>query len=323
MAAQGEIDVFGKLVSQTTNGVLAGANQIHDPNINKMQSTINAEVQAALAQAGNTEEIQQIVDSARNDILGLIAKNCGESIPGAIWDGVYNDIDEDGEFIGEYAHKVVPSDFGVGSVVKAGDMQSGQEDMFYVAKTAATPSMYYDGQEYIVDGVTEWLTVEKDKLYVCTGRVAISYTPEGEDAITGYLYLYAEAKISLKDIKDAITNIDFSALAKQGTNANATLTAILEALTGGDDPSPDIPEGVAERLAMILEFFGITAATQYTALTDAEVIACCRDEQYNVMGDAWPIPAWLPDGLTEQDIQTAATALGITYHAPTETPSES
>ena len=74
---------------------------------------------------------------------------------------------------------------------------------------------------------------------------------------------------------------------------------------------------------LLAEFFGITAATQYTALTDAEVIACCRDEQYNVMGDDWPIPAWLPDGLTEQDIQTAATALGITYHAPTETPSES
>lgn len=48
MAAQGEIDVFGKLVSQTTNGVLAGANQIHDPNMNKMQSVINAEVQVSL-----------------------------------------------------------------------------------------------------------------------------------------------------------------------------------------------------------------------------------------------------------------------------------
>ena len=48
MAAQGEIDVFGKLVSQTTNGVLAGANQIHDPNMNKMQSQINADVLARL-----------------------------------------------------------------------------------------------------------------------------------------------------------------------------------------------------------------------------------------------------------------------------------
>lgn len=58
MAAQGEIDVFGKLVSQTTNGVLAGANQIHDPNMNKMQSAINAEVQASI------EDVEDLLAAA-------------------------------------------------------------------------------------------------------------------------------------------------------------------------------------------------------------------------------------------------------------------
>lgn len=57
MAAQGEIDVFGKLVSQTTNGVLAGANQIHDPNMNKMQSAINAE--QALTNQANARDIKK------------------------------------------------------------------------------------------------------------------------------------------------------------------------------------------------------------------------------------------------------------------------
>ena len=60
-------------------------------------------------------------------------------------------------------------------------------------------------------------------------------------------------------------------LAKQGNNADATLTAVLEALKGGDEPSPDIPEGVAERLAMILEFFGIKTISGYTFMTDKEV----------------------------------------------------
>ena len=79
----------------------------------------------------------------------------------------------------------------------------------------------------------------------------------------------------------AFGNIDFSTLAKQGSNANATLTAVLEALTGGDDPSPDIPEGVAERLAMILEFFGLPQALpQYTYATDQEVIDIV-DDVYN------------------------------------------
>ena len=115
----------------------------------------------------------------------------------------------------------------------------------------------------------------------------------------------------------AFGNIDFSTLAKQGSNANATLTAILEALQGGGDP--DIPEGVAERLAAIMRFFNITEATEYTALTPAEAIAIARDCQYNVMGTDWPIPTWLPTGVTEAQVESAAEGLGIPYHEPTQT----
>ena len=67
----------------------------------------------------------------------------------------------------------------------------------------------------------EWLEVEKGKIYECTARKAISYTPEGEDAITGYLYLYDEVKVSLKDIKDAIEEIR-SAISQECSESGST-----------------------------------------------------------------------------------------------------
>ena len=94
-----------------------------------------------------------------------------------------------------------------------------------------------------------------------------------------------EVKSDVADVKTAVENIDFSALAKQGTNADATLTAVLEALTGGDDPSPDIPEGVAERLAMILEHFGIKTISGYEFMTDTEVTDTLEDIMANLDTD--------------------------------------
>ena len=88
-----------------------------------------------------------------------------------------------------------------------------------------------------------------------------------------------EVKSDVADVKTSVENIDFSTLAKQGTNADATLTAVLEALTGGNEPSPDIPEGVAERLAMILEFFGIKTISGYEFMQDTEV----TDELEDIM----------------------------------------
>ena len=67
------------------------------------------------------------------------------------------------------------------------------------------------------------------------------------------------------------------------------------------------------------QFFNITEATEYTALTSAEAIAIARDCQYNVMGTDWPIPTWLPTGVTEAQVESAAEGLGIPYHEPTQT----
>lgn len=78
----------------------------------------------------------------------------------------------------------------------------------------------------------------------------------------------------------------------------------------------EIDMTAAQNLA---SFFNITEATEYTALTPAEAIAIARDCQYNVMGTDWPIPTWLPTGVTEAQVESAAEGLGIPYHEPTQT----
>ena len=98
---------------------------------------------------------------------------------------------------------------------------------------------------------------------------------------------------------------------KIGTPASGQATdlfaAIAECGGSGDD---------AHNLA---SFFNITEATEYEALTPAEAIAIARDCQYNVMGTDWPIPTWLPTGVTEAQVESAAEGLGIPYHEPTQT----
>lgn len=113
-------------------------------------------------------------------------------------------------------------------------------------------------------GLVQWLSRKFDS-------ISIDLTPV-ENKLD-------EVKSDVADVKTSVENIDFSTLAKQGTNADATLTAVLEALTGGNEPSPDIPEGVAERLAMILEFFGIKTISGYTFMTETEV----TDELEDIM----------------------------------------
>ena len=88
--------------------------------------------------------------------------------------------------------------------------------------------------------------------------------------------------IDLSSIEEKIDNIklpeiDTSAIAKQGDNPEATLTAIYKLLIGSNEPSPDIPEGVAERLALILEFFGMKPIEGYEFMTAEEVCSTLED----------------------------------------------
>lgn len=89
------------------------------------------------------------------------------------------------------------------------------------------------------------------------------------------------------------------------------------------DLSPVAKEATTAKEAHLNElrqFFGLPQALpEYTALTPAEAIAIARDCQYNVMGTDWPIPTWLPTGVTEAQVESAAEGLGIPYHEPTQT----
>lgn len=119
---------------------------------------------------------------------------------------------------------------------------------------------------------------------------------------------------------------DFDTLIANANGDPDDLAAIA-ALSGSDsltvemdfgDLPPEYLESTddAHNLA---SFFNITEATEYTALTPAEAIAIARDCQYNVMGTDWPIPTWLPTGVTEAQVESAAEGLGIPYHEPTQT----
>lgn len=66
-----------------------------------------------------------------------------------------------------------------------------------------------------------------------------------------------EIKQDVADVKTAVENIDFSTLAKQGSNINATNTAILEAI--GNINFTPILDDYAEQLRAII---GITADNQ-------------------------------------------------------------
>ena len=81
----------------------------------------------------------------------------------------------------------------------------------------------------------------------------------------------------LTAVDNAKPEIDTTELAKQGDNPDATLTAIYKLLIGSNEPSPDIPEGVAERLALILEFFGMKPIEAYEFMTPEEVCSELED----------------------------------------------
>ena len=131
------------------------------------------------------------------------------------------------------------------------------------------------------------LTIEVDKGDTLT-QVASKVEEESEaikskiDAIPATDLTAVAKEETLNTLADKIDNIklpeiDTTELAKQGDDKNATLTAIYKMLVGNDEPSQDIPEGVAERLALILEFFGIKPIQAYEFMTPEEVCSTLED----------------------------------------------
>lgn len=133
--------------------------------------------------------VMPAIETAQENIMGgKIPIDCGASIPGCEFSGCQDIINE--ETITEVNTFALPSDFGVGSIVKAGSLVD--TDYYFVAKTISTPTISQpqgEGTPYELSGITEWLSVESGKVYICTAVEPISYTT-GAETINGVLYLY-------------------------------------------------------------------------------------------------------------------------------------
>ena len=126
---------------------------------------------------------------------GKLPLNSGESVPAFIGDGDLsdvNDMNEDGELYA-YSAMQLPETVAVGDVFTAGSFQEQTEGMFFLAKSANDPSLYYDGQDFSVSGITEKLEVQSGKSYIVTGVYELHYEDEGYGVeASGLLLTYDE-----------------------------------------------------------------------------------------------------------------------------------
>jgi len=101
-----------------------------------------------------------------------------------------------------------------------------------------------------------------------------------------------EVQQDVADVKEAVENIDFSELAKQGTNANATNTAILEAVSDNAALNIEVAAGKQAIVDAISERGGTaTSSMSFSQLADA----------------VNTLPAIYMSGLTWQDGVTIST----------------
>lgn len=159
-----------------------------------------------------------------------------------------------------------------------------------------------------------------------TGLAQRTDVKDGNDTTIGML---KDSTNGLAALKQAIANIDFSALAKQGSNTaatntailaalsqidfsalqtalqgsdtTATLTAIKEAIGGSEDPG-DLPEGLADRILLLLQFFGIEGSFEAEAkggeTTNNPVIDECKTRFAETFSDLLPSGFTMPNSVT-------------------------
>ena len=108
----------------------------------------------------------------------------------------------------------------------------------------------------------------------------------------------------------AFGNIDFSALAKQGTDQTATLTAIKELLSGDDAPE-ELPEGVGDRLLLLLQHFGIAGSYEAEAKggerTNNTVIDECKVRFQDAFNGLLPTGFTMPNSVTVDNLTYTGT----------------
>jgi hypothetical protein len=173
---------------------------------------------------------------------GKLPLNSGESVPAFIGDGDLsdvNDMNEDGELY-TYSAMQLPETVAVGDVFTAGSFQEQTEGMFFLAKAANDPSLYYDGQDFSVSGITEKLEVQAGKSYIVTGVYELHYEDEGYGVeASGLLLTYDEYEQG-RSVREVYKKLD----------------------------ELDVHDENAKHLA---QFFGVTLVEGYEFMTDTEV----------------------------------------------------
>lgn len=108
-------------------------------------------------------------------------------------------------------------------------------------------------------------SMQKDNVYVQSDSISVN---------PSICELQSTDELTIEiDKGDGLANV-----AQQGDDSNATLTAIYKLLTGSEPDTPEvIPEGVEERLALILEFFGMKPIETYEFMTAEEVCSELED----------------------------------------------
>lgn len=154
-------------------------------------------------------ETEDKVHDTGNKILGhATVINCETAFPSCRFNNLYN-LHMDGEklIISNIDTTIIPQDLTTDSLVKASDLD--EEDVDIVIRSVDSPFVTYENGKYVLNGVTEWMYVDKNKSYRCSGLVPLVYTPQGGSEIRGVLYLYDEylEDVSNRDILTAIGNV--------------------------------------------------------------------------------------------------------------------
>ena len=90
--------------------------------------------------------------------------------------------------------------------------------------------------------------------------------------------LYTDVDLATENTANATkTAVGVAPVGSERTTVFQYLAAILENIEGQSGGDPDIPEGVADRLAMIIEFFGIKPIDDYNFMTDQQITDTLED----------------------------------------------
>lgn len=199
------INIADQLHAATADGVLANASEIKDGT--KMQSTINAEVQAALAQAGRIDDIRQIVrDAAGPCVVADFESEDGIQVGNNLL-GYWND----GDWFIDEDHYTDLDELEVGSIVHVTGLPSDEE--FHVPASVNEQTLSFDNETRQITGITgQPIPVVVGHSYKVTGIYTFTDWFGGDWTI----YTWEDMEKSVTDLVESATAKILAAIAAGG-----------------------------------------------------------------------------------------------------------